>query len=132
MAKLSSALIVDDTPQFQELLRRMLIGACGISDVIVADSLDAARQIIPTRVFDLIFVDYHFPAGVSGAELIAELKDNSALVFLVTSEPTPEKVKEVGKLGVAGVIAKPFDLNEVKKKVADAEHKRELFKQGGF
>lgn len=120
-------LIVDDSTQFSMVLKRLLTSIFGFTSVVTLTSTaEALERIIATpEEFRLIFFDFHFPTGMNGGELLVCLKDKGLLinkvVFLMSSDPTAEVLQRVLTCGAAGVIAKPFDRNELKVQLERAE-----------
>jgi CheY-like chemotaxis protein len=116
-------LIVDDSPQFSMILKRLLTGVFGYNSITTfPTSQDALERIAANPdEFGLIFLDFHFPQGMNGAELLAALAERQLLsgkiVFLMSSDPTAEALQQVLKAGAAGVITKPFDREELKRQL---------------
>ena len=120
-------LIVDDTPQYSQVLVKILSKAFGYRDITVIDTLQEAYTALASKDcrFRLIFVDYRFPSGDTGGELLLRLKAERLLegrvAFLITSEPSPENLKQVVAAGAFGLIAKPFDREQLKKQLTRAD-----------
>src|SRR5687768_17359413 len=108
-------LIVDDTPQYSQVLTKILSVAFGYRDITVFDNLERAYKALTTKdcPFRLIFVDYRFPSGQTGGEFLLRLRAERILenriAFLITSEPSPDNLKQAVAAGASGLIAKPFD-----------------------
>ena len=120
-------LIVDDNPQYAQVLTRMLEGGFGFTDITaVSDTATglALMKASPSR-FRLLFIDFRFPSGETGVELLRRLASAGLLAgkvaFLITSEPTPENLKEAVECGALGVVAKPFDRAELTRQLDKAE-----------
>ncbi|RIL10269.1 MAG: hypothetical protein DCC75_04700 [Proteobacteria bacterium] len=120
-------LIVDDNVQYSRILTRMLQTSLGYSHIMHSESTKEAFEMIarePER-FKLIFVDYRFPTGETGGELLEALKQASLLqdkiAFLITSEPTVDNLKQAMQAGAKGVVAKPFDTSELKKQLSKVD-----------
>ena len=123
----TNVLIVDDNLQYTQVLKRILQGAFGYRNITSVDTTNAAYDLIakePER-FQLLFVDYNFPGGETGGALLEKLKQSELMAnrvaFLITSEPTVDNVKEATQAGALGVVAKPFDREELKKQLEKAE-----------
>ncbi len=128
----TSILIVDDNPQFSGLLQRILKAGFGYQDVTAVASTQAAYELIthdPER-FKMLFVDYHFPEGTTGGELLQQLQSHALLgnkiAFLITSEPTPDNQKEAQRAGAKGVVAKPFDRDKIRSQLEKVERALQL------
>jgi CheY-like chemotaxis protein len=80
--------------------------------------------------FGMLFCDFHFPSGVTGGELLRRLSNEQRLqnvvAFLITSEPTVDNVKEARQAGAVGVVAKPFDRDELERQLDKAERNFQL------
>ena len=123
----TNVLIVDDNLQYTQVLKRILQGAFGYRNITSVDNTSAAYDLIakePER-FQLLFVDYNFPDGETGGALLEKLKQSALMAnrvaFLITSEPTVDNMKEATQAGALGVVAKPFDREELKKQLEKAE-----------
>jgi DNA-binding NtrC family response regulator len=108
-------LIVDDNPQYSFVLAKMLRAGFGYHNITTAASVEEGYKLIseqPGR-FRLLFIDYQFPSGASGGELLRKLNIHNLLsgkiAFLITSDPTVDNVGEAMAAGALGVVAKPFD-----------------------
>ncbi len=134
MTKISSikspevpVLIVDDNPQYTQLLKRILAGAFGYKDITtVENTVDALAMIEKDpKKFQLLFIDYRFPDGHTGGELLTQLNQQALMddrvAFLITSEPTLENQKQALKAGARGVVAKPFDRARIQEQLDKAE-----------
>lgn len=120
-------LIVDDHPQYVKVLSTVLMNTFGYREVYSVESTEEAFSLIsddPDR-FRLLFIDYNFPSGVSGGELLRKLGEKNLLegkvVFLITADPSIEKVNEARKAGALGVVAKPFDTEALREQLEKAE-----------
>ena len=123
----TSVLIVDDNVQYAGMLKRILGNAFGYQDVCMVEDIGAAYTLIsssPER-FQLLFIDYNFPNGVTGGELLERLQKDEMLrgrvAFLITADPTIENMKQAMAAGAQGVVAKPFNREDLKSKLRDAE-----------
>lgn len=120
-------LIVDDTPQYSQVLTKILSIAFGYRDITVVDSLEKGYKALTAKdcPIKLLFVDYRFPSGGTGGEFLLRLRSERLLeervAFLITSEPSPENLKQAVAAGASGLIAKPFDREQLKKQLERAE-----------
>lgn len=120
-------LIVDDNVQYAQVLQRILKSGLGYSNItLVENPKDALALILqdPER-FKLMFVDYNFPSGETGGELLVKLKNDNLLegkiAFLITSEPTVENMKQALGAGAMGIVAKPFDRSKLEEQLEKAK-----------
>jgi response regulator of citrate/malate metabolism len=119
-------LIIDDNKQYTLVLKKMLEHVFGYQNITTRDSLESGYQTLkaePER-FKLLFVDYNFPSGETGGELLQRLQHEKLLAdkvaFLVTSEPSVDNVKLAASVGAMGVLAKPFDREELERQLEKA------------
>lgn len=119
-------LIVDDNHQYAQLLRRILESGFGFNNITAVNDTKEAQQLIsnePNR-FRLLFIDYNFPSGFSGGELLQDLKNEKLLddkaAFLITSEPSPNNVDQAATAGALGVVVKPFNRVDLAVKIDKA------------
>lgn len=116
----TSVLIVDDSPDYSHVLQRILHNGLGYASVVTAATPDEAYRMIAEdpELFSMMFLDYHFPNGETGASLIQRLKENDLLdgrvAFFVTAEPAIQKAIEVNDNGLAGVVIKPFSVEDLR------------------
>ncbi len=122
----TSVLIVDDSTQYSDVLRRILKGVFGYTEIVSVDNTKEAFDRISAEPekFRLMFVDFNFPGTEKGTDLLMRLKEASLMderiAFLITSEPTLENVRSATSYGALGVLAKPFDREELKTQMEKA------------
>ncbi len=134
----TSVLIVDDSAQYAGVLKKILGAVFGYADVTTVNTTDEAYEMVrqsPQR-FKLMFVDYNFPSGISGGELLKQMAAQDLMkekaAFLITSEPTIDIVKSALAAGALGVVAKPFDRTELGKQLEHAARAVMLDKNESF
>lgn len=104
-------LVVEDDSDINGLLCKILIQ--NGYDVRGAYSGSEAKMCIEQFEYDLIILDLMLP-GVSGEELIKEIRKNYFMPIIVSSSKTSTEDKiSVLKLGADDFIIKPFDINEL-------------------
>lgn len=122
-----SVLIVEDNVQYATVLEKILKGFFSFKDIEVAEDIDTAFNLINEKRdrFQILFIDYHFPEGRTGGELLTMLHDQNLLEnrssFLITAEPDADNAREAMNKGVVGVIAKPFDRKQIEIQLKKAE-----------
>jgi DNA-binding NtrC family response regulator len=127
----SPILIVEDNPQYAKVLERMLKAALGYTNITHVDNTAEAFKRIEQdpSYFRLLFVDYNFPIGESGGRLLEKLQESKLLqgkaAFLITSDPSVENVKQATNAGAVGVVAKPFNTEQIRVQLDKA--RRSLF-----
>lgn len=105
-------LIVDDEPAIRKLLSRYLQDAG--YDCQLAETVDAAKQILASETFDLLLSDLKMP-GASGLDLIRYAKKHYPQMgrVMITGYGSPEVASEIMLVGVYGYIIKPVTKNIV-------------------
>ena len=108
---LSKILVIEDDSDINKILCRYLERE-GYQTVAAFSGTEARLQ-LKLNTFDLIMLDLMLP-GVTGEELIQEIRANSELPILVLSAKTSleDKVK-VLKSGADDYMTKPFERDEV-------------------
>jgi DNA-binding NtrC family response regulator len=119
-------LIVDDSVQYSQVLSKILKHGFGYQNVTSVDCVEDAELLVeedPAR-FRLYFVDYNLPNGRTGGGFLSLLQErkilDEAVAFLITADPTVDNMQEARKAGALGVVAKPFDREELKKQLQKA------------
>lgn len=104
-------LIVDDEERIREIVRACLEDLGGW-EADTAESGQEALQKAGAEPFDAILLDVSMP-DLDGFTLFRELQAHpiarSIPVILLTAKVLPADKIQFAQLGVAGVIAKPFD-----------------------
>lgn len=77
-----------------------------------------ARKVCKDREIEVIILDDKLP-DVKPLELFAELKElrPKVSIIMLCSEPSEEEIVDMGKLGVSGVLLKPFNRGTVEKMI---------------
>lgn len=120
-------LIVDDNPQFALVLRRILSGVFGYSNITSVESTEEAYSLLreASQNFALLFIDFRFPSGKTGVQLLEQLAAEGLLAgkaaFLITSEPNLDNFKSATTAGAVGVVAKPFDREDLRRQLEKAD-----------
>jgi len=105
-------LVIDDDLDIRELL---VLALAEEFDVVLASSVDEARQRISERSNDLILLDLMMP-GLSGGAFLLYLEkyypDLSERVYLMTGMP-PEIVESMAPGMLGRLIRKPIDFTMI-------------------
>jgi len=123
----TSVLIVDDSVEYTAVLSKLLKGVFGYQQVTTVSSTADAYQLLKGHpgTFQLLFVDYRFPTGSTGGDFLERLSKEELLAdkvaFLITSEPTVDNIKQARAAGAVGVVAKPFDREQLRLQLEKAE-----------
>ena len=114
-ATIGTVLVVDDDPLILEILKEIIENQKYTA--LVADSGEAAIELIERQHFDLIFLDLKLP-GLSGTEVLRAIKtkDKDTVVVIVTAFADDPIALEAMSMGPLMLIRKPFrekDVQEV-------------------
>jgi CheY-like chemotaxis protein len=105
-------LIIDDEIEVARLL------ASGVSrqghEVAVALDGEEGLALVGQQRPDAIFLDIKME-GVSGIDVLRQIRttDQSLPVIVITGHAVPDELEEARRLGVTGVLEKPFVLNRL-------------------
>lgn len=104
-------LIVEDDVDINNLLNKIL-NRQGYS-VRSAYSGSEAKMCLEHYEFQLVLLDLMLP-GVTGEELVTEIRKNNTMPIIVISAKTGQDTKiDLLRLGADDFVSKPFDVNEV-------------------
>jgi DNA-binding NtrC family response regulator len=127
MAAVGKILLADDEQTFRqstaELLRKE-----GYECDCVADA-PAAVEKLKQNSYDLLIADIKMP-GNSDLVLIKEMPQfaKGTPAILVTAFPSPRSAIEAVQLSVTAYMIKPIDFEELKKNVAEAVRRKNIFR----
>lgn len=114
-------LIVDDEERLRELVQACLEDLGGWNTV-TAGSGSQALQLAQSESVDAILLDVSMPE-MDGFAVYERLQANaltaSIPVILLTAKVLPSDHDRFAKMGIAGVIAKPFEPTTICQQVAD-------------
>ena len=80
-----SALLVDDEPRANEMMRKLLAAHAEIEIVGVAENAAEARRFLEATPPDVVFLDIDMP-GDSGLDLLVSVPDATQVVFVTASD----------------------------------------------
>ena len=105
-------LVVDDEPLVRWSLKSALEKA-GLG-VVVAESAEAAIDLIQSSAFDLIITDMNLPQK-DGFEVakVGQCHSNHIPIIMITAYGDAQSRKKASSLGIKNLIDKPFDLAEI-------------------
>jgi two-component system OmpR family response regulator len=108
---IKKVLLVDDEPDIRTI-GQMSLQMVGKWEVMMAVSGVDALLLLKTEKPDLILLDVMMPA-LDGPATLAKLKQNPETadipVIFMTAKVQRQEIEQYLKLGVCGVISKPFD-----------------------
>ena len=111
-------MVVDDEEMMRDLMQQAL--AQDAQEVLTAANGKEAMFILVREHIDLIISDVVMPE-MDGIEMLLKAKHicPRVPVILVSGFPSDETATRVKGLGARGYIAKPFDLDVLRRTVAD-------------
>lgn len=115
-------LIVDDDPDLNTILKRMLERK--IDDISVAQAFDGfeAGRIIAERHPALVFLDFDLP-GINGRSLCARIRSDPSIgkpsVISMTGLDTPEMREDMLAAGADDFFGKPLDFDGIIKRAIE-------------
>ena len=114
---MTTVLVVDDEPDIL-LLHRLNLEAAGHRVVLAADGLTALERINVERP-DAVVLDVMMPA-LDGWGFLERLRDDDAPppVLVVSAKSSPGDMRRARELGAADYLAKPYDAEELVRRVA--------------
>lgn len=113
MATKGKIMLVDDEPSILKVLS-IKLRVSGYQ-VISALNGDEALKLIKSEKPDVVLLDVIMP-GMDGFEVLQKLRAFSKLPVIVVSA-RPEYSRQAMTLGANAFIAKPFDIDELLKKI---------------
>jgi len=113
-----SALVADDEDVVRELLTELL-QSLGFEVMAVEDGTRAYElyREAPER-YALVILDRVMP-GMTGCEVFQKIREirPEQKVVLTTGYSIPEEIEKIEKMGIEGLIKKPFSLRDLKNKI---------------
>ena len=116
-------LVVDDELSMREMLS-IVLRREGY-DVVLADRGKTAVEILRRRPVDLLISDIRMP-DMDGVEVLRAAKqiDDAIICIMITAFKSTESAVEALRLGAHDYLDKPFDIEQLKKKVRRALERR--------
>ena len=119
LKKQITILVIEDDKNLKRLIKSHLKNF-GFERIQEADDGNSALQILSEINIDLIIADWHMP-GMDGLEFYALLKNKDGFkdipFLMVTGEAKKEKVIEAFTSGIKNYIIKPFEAEDLERKV---------------
>ena len=121
-------IIADEQHTFASLMKGILM-SLGFSKITVASSGDEAQKICSRAQFDIYLFDCSFRNGISGLELVQNLRKNHlapcmALMFIVTGDHSRSKVLCAVEQEPDDYIVKPFSQKQFARRLKKAIAKK--------
>ena len=100
-------LVIDDDPAVSDALR-LILESNGYDVVLVEKGLEGIRK-AGNGLFRIGIIDL-FLGDMSGLQVIKTIREQQPeiLFILITGKGTPQAFSEARRLGVVGILAKPF------------------------
>jgi CheY-like chemotaxis protein len=111
-------LIVDDNGVVQDILKQFFEDRYTIQ---VASNAAQALSMIMRQAPDVVILDIKMP-GLDGLSLLRSLRQTGLTIpiFVMTGYDSPLVAQDAVNAGATGYLAKPFDLLQLDRMVADA------------
>jgi putative two-component system response regulator len=118
-------LIVDDEESIRNALSRVL--QPNGFEIMTADSVAAAVDLLQTSRFELILCDVRMP-GALGTELVPQARaiDEDVAILMLSAVNDASTAAQSLSDGAFGYLVKPFDIDELQEAIDRALHKRRL------
>jgi two-component system alkaline phosphatase synthesis response regulator PhoP len=102
-----SILVVDDEPFVGDALK-LVLESSGYEVVLVAKGREGIEQAC-SRGFSVAIIDLFLP-DISGLQIIKKIHEQrlEIPIILITGQGTPRTFAEATRLGVIGILSKPF------------------------
>jgi signal transduction histidine kinase/ActR/RegA family two-component response regulator len=106
-------LVVDDEPQILNIMEKFIQEAGHL--FIGSSGGDEALKLLADVEVDIIISDYHMPRmnGTQFVTKVREMDDEVPILFLSSSSTLSEYEKDKDKLGISGLIIKPFTKEDI-------------------
>jgi two-component system chemotaxis response regulator CheY len=121
-----TALVVDDIPHMVMLLTSML-RTLGFKEIITADTVAKAHQLLPIRNPRIVFVDWVMEP-VDGLELVKIIRSGVDVpnpyvpILMITGHADLNRVREAREAGADAFIVKPFSQKLLAKRITAVLH----------
>jgi two-component system chemotaxis response regulator CheY len=105
-------LVVDDSATMRKIIGRNLNkGAYRSAEILEAGDGKAALELLKAEPVDLILSDVNMP-NLNGLELLDALRADAKLaaipVIMITTEASPDAIRDMSARGAKACVAKPF------------------------
>lgn len=126
------ALVIDGNPTSRSLLAAQLRDF-GVAHIAQASKVPDARRQLECREFDIVLCEQHFAAGVTGNDLLDDLRRANLLPYktvfiMVTGEADYTKVAEAAESALDGYLLKPHTASALAERVRQARSRKRALK----
>jgi signal transduction histidine kinase len=121
-------MVVDDEQYMCDICSKAL-GRAGYDVVATTDPHEALRHLHESP-FDILLTDIQMPT-VSGLELAQQARtiDPAIVIIVMTGHASMENLQQAVRRGIADILNKPFELEQLRLAVDQALHKRGLLQE---
>jgi len=126
--KTTKLLIIDESKNFIDVVKTNFRNSIGVEVSLEACDGERGLELIKTRQseYDIIVMDLVLPKR-DGLSILEEMHDKriSKNVIVLTSYNSQDMIRRVSSLGVDYYMLKPFDFNELEKRILELSNGRE-------
>jgi CheY-like chemotaxis protein len=127
MDKTTKILIVDDSELIRMKLYHLLKGKYSESNMLFADTIDKAWEILKENIIDVILLDIYLP-GRNGADLMSDMLTDDQFkdipIIVITGTKEDSFVKVSFEKHVYAYLHKPIDRNKLLKVIDECVVKK--------
>ena len=121
-------LIVDDLSSMRRVVSAFLVDL-GYHHIREDENGTYALATLRREKFDMVVTDWNMP-GMTGLELVTEIRNDTALkhlpVLLITAESRKENILAAAKAGASDYVVKPFSIATLGDKVERLLQRRRI------
>jgi response regulator of citrate/malate metabolism len=119
-------LIVEDDPMVGQINQRFALKLAFVEDAEIAVSIEAARELLQKKTYDLLLLDVYFPGG-RGPDLLQWIRSKKLPlnVIFITADNSQATVERALHLGALDYLVKPFTFDRFKAALEDAQNRIE-------
>ena len=121
---MKNILILDDDPVILEIIKDELAKS-GKYNILLASNGVEGLGVLESNSIDILITDLLMPE-FDGIQLISYMKENqiNIPVLVITSVDDTDVIDQIKNLGIADILKKPIDFNELEQKISFAIKKR--------
>ncbi|MCK4888645.1 MAG: response regulator, partial [Candidatus Aminicenantes bacterium] len=117
---MKNILILDDDPVILEIIKDELAKS-GKYNILLASNGVEGLGVLESNSIDILITDLLMPE-FDGIQLISYMKENqiNIPVLVITSVDDTDVIDQIKNLGIADILKKPIDFNELEQKISFA------------
>ena len=120
MAQNSSILVVDDFEPMRRALK-VILTDLGYKNIVEAEDAITALQRLKDGDFALMITDWHMQGGMSGLDLVRDVRADERLaplpVLMLTGQSGRAQIVTAMQAGVTAYLVKPFTTAALREKI---------------